>query len=216
MHDVPLLPIAAPDVCDGTSAVGESRHRIPGASVGQPTEPCLELILHASIGRMFPILHLDPIRRAAGAIGPVGALRDQPLKPELAGLAEYVRSDLTLFERGDEDAVRPAREQPREVGFAHRQRQPSQIITVERKAVESVKLHLVIVLRASGRGSGHGRPLVACHICPKISSRAIDRSLVEGSQSCRASTAPASRERALATPQDRIRSQTETAIHVSR
>ena len=32
---------AAPDVCDGTSAVGESRHRIPGASVGQPTEPCL-------------------------------------------------------------------------------------------------------------------------------------------------------------------------------
>ena len=24
-------PIAAPDVCDGTSAVGESRHRIPGA-----------------------------------------------------------------------------------------------------------------------------------------------------------------------------------------
>ena len=30
--------IAAPDVCDGTSAVGESRHRIPGASVGQPTE----------------------------------------------------------------------------------------------------------------------------------------------------------------------------------
>jgi hypothetical protein len=33
--------IAAPDVCGGTSAVGESRHRIPGASVGQPTEPCL-------------------------------------------------------------------------------------------------------------------------------------------------------------------------------
>jgi hypothetical protein len=36
-----LMDIAAPDVCDGTSAVGESRHRIPGASVGQPTEPCL-------------------------------------------------------------------------------------------------------------------------------------------------------------------------------
>jgi len=35
-------PIAAPDVCDGTSAVGESRHRIPGASVGQPTEPCFK------------------------------------------------------------------------------------------------------------------------------------------------------------------------------
>ena len=33
--------IAGPDVCDGTSAVGESRHRIPGASVGQPTGTCL-------------------------------------------------------------------------------------------------------------------------------------------------------------------------------
>jgi Histidine kinase-, DNA gyrase B-, and HSP90-like ATPase len=30
---------AAPDVYDGTSAVGESRHRIPGAS--EPTEPLL-------------------------------------------------------------------------------------------------------------------------------------------------------------------------------
>ena len=38
-----LWHIAAPDVCDGMSAVGESRHRIPGASVGQPTEPCLEM-----------------------------------------------------------------------------------------------------------------------------------------------------------------------------
>jgi hypothetical protein len=34
------VSIAARDMCDGTSAVGESRHRIPGASVGQPTEPC--------------------------------------------------------------------------------------------------------------------------------------------------------------------------------
>jgi hypothetical protein len=33
--------IAAPEVCDGKSAVGESRHRIQGASVRQPTEPCL-------------------------------------------------------------------------------------------------------------------------------------------------------------------------------
>src|SRR4029077_7458532 len=39
--DVAYWPIAAPDVYDGTSAVGESRHRIPGASVGEPTEPCL-------------------------------------------------------------------------------------------------------------------------------------------------------------------------------
>jgi hypothetical protein len=41
--------IAAPDVCDGTSAVGESRHRIPGASVGQPTEPCLDIAMGALV-----------------------------------------------------------------------------------------------------------------------------------------------------------------------
>jgi len=29
-------------VCDGTFAFGESRHRIPGASIGQPTEPCFK------------------------------------------------------------------------------------------------------------------------------------------------------------------------------
>jgi len=33
--------IAAPHVCDSTPAVGESRPRIPGGSVGKPTEPCL-------------------------------------------------------------------------------------------------------------------------------------------------------------------------------
>ena len=41
MRYVASWHIAAPDECDGTSAVGESRHRILGASVGQPTEPCL-------------------------------------------------------------------------------------------------------------------------------------------------------------------------------
>ena len=40
-HELHVAHITAPDVCDGTSAVGESRHSIPGASVGQPTEPCL-------------------------------------------------------------------------------------------------------------------------------------------------------------------------------
>src|ERR1700756_3206514 len=35
-------PIAAPDICDGTSAVGESRHCISRwHPVGQPTESCL-------------------------------------------------------------------------------------------------------------------------------------------------------------------------------
>ena len=37
----PSVAHSSPRRCDGTSAVGESRHRIPSASVGQPTEPCL-------------------------------------------------------------------------------------------------------------------------------------------------------------------------------
>ena len=38
----PPTPIAAPDVYDGTSAVGESRHRIPRRIRCQPTELCLQ------------------------------------------------------------------------------------------------------------------------------------------------------------------------------
>ena len=33
--------MAAPDVCDGTSAVGEADTAFQGSSVGQPSEPCL-------------------------------------------------------------------------------------------------------------------------------------------------------------------------------
>ena len=55
--------IAAPDMCDGTSAVGESRHRIPGASVGQPTEPCLAPF--ASVPASFSTLISTPILRVA-------------------------------------------------------------------------------------------------------------------------------------------------------
>ena len=59
----PVGHIAAPDVCDGTSAVGGSRHRIPGASVGQPTEPCLgdatPSLTEAGIASLRPDLTLD-------------------------------------------------------------------------------------------------------------------------------------------------------------
>ena len=51
-----------------------------------------------------------------------------------------------MFERGDKDAVRPPREQPGEVGLAHRKRKPAHIVAVTGKHVERIKLHLVIVL----------------------------------------------------------------------
>ena len=41
---VSLWHIAAPDVCDGTSAVAKADTAFQGASVGQPTEPCLAAI----------------------------------------------------------------------------------------------------------------------------------------------------------------------------
>jgi hypothetical protein len=39
-----------------------------------------------------------------------------------------------------------AREQPRQIGLAHRERQVPQILTIEREAIEGVKLHLLVVL----------------------------------------------------------------------
>jgi hypothetical protein len=57
--------IAAPDECDGTSAVGESRHRIPGVSVGQPTEPCLvskqRLLRHRKLGTVITAWEQVPV-----------------------------------------------------------------------------------------------------------------------------------------------------------
>src|SRR5882672_12807985 len=64
-----LWHIAAPDVCDGTSAVSESRHRIPGASVGQPTEPCLGCdisFVRAGV-RVCPTISVSTDSAAAGS-----------------------------------------------------------------------------------------------------------------------------------------------------
>ncbi|MGY4435214.1 hypothetical protein ACVWWO_007691 [Bradyrhizobium sp. F1.13.1] len=43
-------------------------------------------------------------------------------------------------------AVRPAAQQPRQIGLAHAQRQLPQILAAEREDVECVELHLVVVL----------------------------------------------------------------------
>ena len=61
-------------------------------------------------------------------------------------MAEQVRPDLALLERRQVDAVDAARQQPRQVGLAHRQRQLAQILAVADQHVEGVELDLVIVL----------------------------------------------------------------------
>jgi hypothetical protein len=53
----------------------------------------------------------------------VSTLRDQALKSNVASCAEKIGTDLALLEGADEDAVRPACQQPFKVNLAHRQGQ---------------------------------------------------------------------------------------------
>ncbi len=43
---------------------------------------------------MASVLHLDPVRRSAGAVGAIPALGHHALQPHQAGMAEQVRADL--------------------------------------------------------------------------------------------------------------------------
>src|SRR6516165_4490454 len=61
---------------------------------------------YAAHRRMLPVLHLHPILRPAALIRPVAALRHQSLQSHVAGGAKQARTDLTLLEGRDEDAVR--------------------------------------------------------------------------------------------------------------
>ena len=74
-------PLAAPDVCDSTSAVGESRHRIPGASIGQLTEPCLGKC--AACGPPYVCERTQAARAALvrAARQPISAARAVPRRP---------------------------------------------------------------------------------------------------------------------------------------
>jgi hypothetical protein len=61
-------------------------------------------------------------------------------------MPEQVRTDLALLEVAQEDAVDPPRQQPRQIGLPHRQRQLAEILAITHQHVEGVELHLVIVL----------------------------------------------------------------------
>src|SRR5260221_361589 len=65
-----------------------------------------ERLLDPIDGRMTSVFHFDPIRRPAGAIGPIAALRNQALQTEVAGGAKEVGPNLALLEIGDENAFR--------------------------------------------------------------------------------------------------------------
>src|SRR6516165_8492944 len=71
--------------------------------------------------------------------------RDKTLQPKLAGLAKQVRPDLSLLKGAEENPLRPARQEPFEVGFPHRQRKPAEIVAVHSEHVEGAELYLFIV-----------------------------------------------------------------------
>jgi hypothetical protein len=71
---------------------------------------------------------------------------NQPLESKFASLAEQIRADFALLEGCEEDPAWSPFQQLREVGFAQAQWQLAQIITVEREAIERVKLNLGVVL----------------------------------------------------------------------
>jgi hypothetical protein len=75
--------IAAPDVCGSTSAVGESRHGFPRRiHWSADTEPCLaKLILHTPVGRVPPVLDLDPVAAAAWPVTRSRCLETRPSGP---------------------------------------------------------------------------------------------------------------------------------------
>jgi hypothetical protein len=71
---------------------------------------------------------------------------NQPVRAEFTNLAEQIRAGFCLLEGGDEDSIGATFQQPGEIGFAQAQWQLGQIITVEREAIERVKLNLGVVL----------------------------------------------------------------------
>jgi hypothetical protein len=93
-------------------------------------------------------------------------LRYQAFQPELAGLPEQVLADLAMFERRDEDPIGTACQQPGEIGFAQAQWQLAQVFTVEREAIEGVKLNLGLMLARMLSGGHPPHQLAASFIMP--------------------------------------------------
>jgi hypothetical protein len=61
---------------------------------------------------------------------------DDPFKAHAAGSTIQVGADLAMLEGRDEDAIGSTRQQPREVGLAHAQWKPPQVVAVERQDVK--------------------------------------------------------------------------------
>jgi hypothetical protein len=109
-----------------------------GQSVGQAAQFCLEPIPHPAERRMRLVLDLDPAVEAAAAVQAVAMFADQPFQAHETRMAKQLRADVALLEWRQMDAVDATREQPGQVGLAHRQRQLAKILAVADQDVEGV------------------------------------------------------------------------------
>src|ERR1700682_3259834 len=107
--------------------------------------PSRKRLSHPIQRRMTAVLHLDPTRRPPAAVNAIPTLGDHTLKAKLASLAKQVRSDLALFKRRDEDAVRPTCQKPGEIGLAQMQRQLAQVFAFQRQDVGGIEAYFVIM-----------------------------------------------------------------------
>ena len=105
-------------------------------------------ILDPRHGRMFWIFHFYPMRGAPSAVRPILVLGDQSFQAHQAGVSEEIRTDLALLEVRQEDAIDAPGEQSGQVSLAHAQRQLANVFAIGDQDIESVELHLVIVLAA--------------------------------------------------------------------
>ena len=95
---------------------------------------------------MLPVLDLDPVRRPASRDKDSRGVSRPTFQAHQAGMPEQVRADLALLEVAQEDPVHAPRQEPGQVGLAHRQRQPAEVLAVADQDVEGVELDLGIVL----------------------------------------------------------------------
>jgi hypothetical protein len=79
------------------------------------------------------------------------ALGDQPFQFHPARRCEEIRTDLATLEQIDQDALRPALQQPFEIGLAHRRRQLAQIIATFKEDVAGAQLDSLVVLAGMQR-----------------------------------------------------------------
>jgi hypothetical protein len=91
------------------------------------------------------VLALDPVRRAAGPVARVLALRHDTLKTQLAGVREHQRAVRVVEVLVEAQARRRAPQQARQSGLAHRERVAPQILAVQLDQVEGIEEYARVV-----------------------------------------------------------------------